>query len=443
MSTQTITYDDANMRRGRVGKWGVSPKEWSGALPDLVAAKRAVLKLTKDGEQGFLNLPSDSKMLLECKRAAADTRKRFTDLIVLGIGGSDLGARAIDQAIGASAAKKGTRLHFAGSSTDPHQLLGILQRVNLKKTAVNVVSKSGGTLETMAAFLILRKRLRDLVGKRFAEHIVATTDPKKGALRAMALAEGYATVSIPPNVGGRFSVLSGCGLYPAAVMGADIGKMLSGAKRVARAFASEAPSQNAPCRYAGLHVVGTKRRNQHIHVVMPYSSRMNEFARWVRQLVAESLGKKQNVRGKTTHEGPTPVAAIGPEDQHSQLQLYTEGPFDKLITFVGIAKEPRDIAVPRSNELPADIARFGGHHLSKLLQIEREATAESLRRTGRPTGTILIDALDEASLGGLFMFYEIAVALMAQMLHVNAFDQPGVELSKRIMKDLMSASACH
>jgi glucose-6-phosphate isomerase len=433
-----MVYDDANMRRALVGKYGVSPKEWSRILPELRTAKAAVLKLAKSGEQGFFDLPKDAEIRKACEKAARETRRQFTDLVVLGIGGSDLGARAINQALGGAKGKNDVRLHFAGSSTDPNQILDLLKSVNLKKTAVNVVSKSGGTMETMSAFLILRDRLKKAVGKKFAEHCIATTDPKKGVLREIAKTEGYRTLPIPSNVGGRFSVLTACGLYPAAAMGADIGKMLDGARLIARGFAAETPNQNAACRYAGLHVTGMKKRGQNIHVVMPYNARMGEFARWVRQLVAESLGKKKGRKGKTVFAGPTPVAALGPEDQHSQLQLYSEGPFDKLITMIGVARGEADVVIPRADDLPHGASRFGGHRLSDLITIERESTTESLRRNGRPTGTILLNRLDETSLGAIFMFFEITVALMAELLGVDAFDQPGVELSKKIMREKMS-----
>jgi glucose-6-phosphate isomerase len=436
MSSSIFTYDDANMRRERVGRHGTGAREWSDILPALARAKESVLRQSAEGEQGFLKLPNDAKVVRLCESLARETRKNFSDLIVLGIGGSDLGARAIHEALG-GARKKGVRLHFAGSSTDPNQLLGILETVDFKKTAVNVVSKSGGTIETISAFLILRDRLKRSVGKRFAEHVIATTDPREGVLRELAEKEGYASIPIPANVGGRFSVLSGCGLYPAAVMGVDLQKMLGGAKQIARDFKMESASRNAACRYAGLHVIGMRKRNQRIHVIMPYHSKMREFARWVRQLVAESLGKETDHKGRIVHEGVTPVAAIGPEDQHSQLQLYGDGPFDKLVTFIGVERFRRDLQIPSAPGLPETMAMLSGCRLSQLIEIERRATAESLRRTGRPNGTFLVHELDEAALGGLFMSFEISVAIMAEVLGVNAYDQPGVELSKRIMRDAL------
>ncbi len=435
MKKSWLQYDDANMRRDQVGKTGVSTAEWTRIVPQLRAAKQAILQLDRTKTQGFLSLPKDAETVKNCEARAAQTRKRFSDLIVLGIGGSDLGARAIHHAL--SHVRKGMCVHFAGSSTDPGQLLRILNEVNLKKTCVNVVSKSGGTLEPMSAFLILRDRLKTQIGKRFAEHVIATTDPLDGVLRQIAIQEGYATLPIPKNVGGRFSVLSACGLFPAAAMGVDIASLLRGGREIADAFRGESSSVNAPSRYAGLHVIASRKRGQRIQVVMPYSASLGEFAKWVRQLVAESLGKKQTRSGRSVFEGVTPIAAVGPEDQHSQLQLYAEGPFDKTVTAIGVASTGRDMMVPRAAGLPDAVNRFSGHSLSSLLTIEREATMESLRRVHRPNGTIQIQSLDERSLGGLFQFYEIAVAMMGELLDVNAYDQPGVELSKRIMKEAM------
>jgi glucose-6-phosphate isomerase len=218
-------------------------------------------------------------------------------------------------------------------------------------------------------------------------------------------------------------------------MGTDIALIAKGGREVVSAFRSERVNENAPSRYAGLHVIASKRRDQRIHVVMPYHSSMGEFARWVRQLVAESLGKKNDRSGHTVFEGVTPIAAIGPEDQHSQLQLYSEGPFDKLITFIGTKTVEGDMVIPSASDLPGQLTRFSGYRLSRLLRVEREATTESLRRMQRPNGTILMNRLDARSLGGLFMFYQIAVAMMGELLDVNAYDQPGVELSKKIMKE--------
>jgi glucose-6-phosphate isomerase len=244
---------------------------------------------------------------------------------------------------------------------------------------------------------------------------------------------------IPQNVGGRFSVLSPVGTFPAAVAGINIEALLAGAKIRAKNFQDTKLTSDDCARYAGLHVIGMERRKQSIHVLMPYVKRLDEFARWVRQLVAESLGKKENRKGKTIYIGPTPVAAIGPEDQHSQLQLYAEGPFDKLITFVGVQRFNVDIKTPDARDVWPGMVHFGNKSFTKLIHIERAATAEALRQLKRPNGMIELNRLDERSMGELLMFFEIAVALMGELLDVNAYDQPGVELSKKLIKEALTA----
>jgi glucose-6-phosphate isomerase len=439
MAKALLTYDDANMKSGRAGAFGMNESEWTHVLPRLRSAKKALRKISKNKKQGFLDLPFDRVLHEQALDAARKTSKAFTDLLVLGIGGSDLGARAVERAVIRNHQKKkgSIRLHFAGSSTDPDELSAVLSGLNLKKTCVCAVSKSGGTLETMIAFLVLRDRLIARVGKRrFARHIVAVTDPESGALRDLARKERYATLPIPANVGGRFSVLSPAGLFPAAAAGADTDLLLAGARaQVSRFYDADAGECEA-LRYAGYHAAGMEKRKQNVHVLMPYAAGLSEFARWVRQLTAESIGKKKDRDGKEVHAGATPVAAMGPEDQHSQLQLYAEGPSDKIITFLRVKRFENDLETPLLRLHP-ELDAFGGKKFSKIIDMERRATAESLARLERPNGTLEIPHADERSLGELFMFFQIATAAMGELLNVNAFDQPGVELSKKLMREFL------
>ena len=437
MSKLSLRYDHSNMRSAAVGKTSASPREWRAMLPRLKAAKKAVLTQAERGEQGFLSLPYERSTNTDCVAVAKKLSRSFTDLVVLGIGGSDLGARTLHQALvdDTRSKKHALRLHFAGSSTDPDELSRLLRQLDMKKTCVNVISKSGDTLETMAAFLVFRDRLIKSVGKtRMPSHVVATTDAESGSLLALAKREHYAVLPIPVNVGGRFSVLSTVGLFPATASGIDTSALLDGARRYVDAFRASAPAKSASCRYAGLHVLGMEQRKQTIHVTMPYAARLGAFARWVRQLVAESLGKKTSRHGKTLFAGPTPVKAVGPEDQHSQMQLYNEGPFDKLVTFIEVETFDEDMTSPVSDGLGDTLARFSNRSFQDLIHLERRAIAESLRQNQRPNGTLTLERIDPRAMGELFMFWEISVALMGELLDVNAYDQPGVELSKQIMR---------
>lgn len=248
---------------------------------------------------------------------------------------------------------------------------------------------------------------------------------------------------IPGNVGGRFSVLSSVGLFPSAAAGVNTAGLLAGGRSAVDAFQEHAPNECMAARYAGIHIIGMERRGQNVHVTMPYSRRLQSFAFWVRQLIAESLGKKMDRHGRVVNSGPTPVAAIGPEDQHSQLQLYSEGPADKLITFIEIDFFDQDIQTPNAEELGDALGRFGRRSFTNLAHLERSATAESLRENKRPNATLFVPKLDERSLGELFQFWEHATALMGELSDVDAFNQPGVELSKRLMrKELAGSGSC-
>jgi glucose-6-phosphate isomerase len=391
----------------------------------LTAAKRAVQKLARTKEQGFLNLPFDRKSQAASVALAKKLKRSFTDLVVLGIGGSDLGARALHQALG-DTAKKGMRVHFAGATTDPNDLATLLKKLNLKKTAINIVSKSGDTVEPMSVFSVLRERIEKAVGeKKAAQQIIATTDPSGGSLRSLARKRGYSILPVPQNVGGRYSVLSPVGLFPAAAIGIDTEALLSGARAGVDAFQDSSASQCVYCRFAGLHVLGAEQHAQRIQVTMSYSSQLPEFGRWVRQLIAESLGKKKSRTGRMIHAGLTPIACVGPEDQHSQLQLWSEGPMDKLITFIEIAKFSAD---------------FNGSHgsFADLIHIERAATAEALRQDGRANGTLVLEKLDARAMGELIIFFEAATALMGELFDINAYDQGGVERMKRIMREQLA-----
>lgn len=425
MNGLRLRYDDANMWEKNVGKGGTTSAQWKGMLKRLTAAKRAVQKLARTKEQGFLNLPFDRKGQAASVALARTIRRKFSDLVVLGIGGSDLGARALQQAL-VDSARKGMRVHFAGATTDPNDVVKLLQKLNLKKTAINIVSKSGDTVEPMSVFSVLREKLEQTVGeKAAASHVIATTDPASGSLRSLARKNKYAILPVPQNVGGRYSVLSPVGLFPAAAMGIDTEKLLSGARAGVDAFHEYSASQCVSCRFAGLHAMGAEERRQNIQVTMAYSSQLSELGRWVRQLIAESLGKKKSRTGRTVYAGLTPIACIGPEDQHSQLQLWSEGPMDKLMTFIEIGKFKTDFR-----------GAYGS--FAELIHIEREATAEALRQDGRPNGTLSIERLDERAMGELIIFFETATAILGELFDVNAFDQRGVENMKRIMREKLA-----
>jgi len=434
-----LTYDFRNMLRPAVGLHGAEVNFLETNSARLAEAKGGVLAEWKSGSQGWLGCPDDKPAVERVQRLAAK-KAAFDTCLVLGIGGSDLGARAAHQAL-KHTAKDGMRLVFAGGNTDPDELQETLSGLDWEKTLINVISKSGDTVEPMSAFLVAREKLIKAVGqKRHAAHIVATTDKERGALRKLAKRFGYDTLPVPDNIGGRFSVLTAVGLFPLACAGIDIKAMLKGAAQTRSAFVKGKRASDEASVFALHQFLADSERRQNIHVLMPYSSRLREIGQWYRQIWAESLGKKTDLAGDTVHIGPTPIAALGATDQHSQIQLYNEGPNNKTITFIRVAKFGSGLKVPESAALLPGLKYLSGTKLQKIIQAELAGTAESLRANKRPNGTLSVPEVSCETVGALFMFFEIATAMAGHLYSVNPYDQPGVEEGKVIARRLLGAA---
>lgn len=387
------------------------------------------------GELGFLDLPSARESTEQIKQFAEGAGQAFSDIVVLGIGGSALGPIALRSALrsirwnelGDEARDYFPRLHVL-ENVDPTTVAELLGRIEPGRTLFLVVSKSGGTAETMAQYLIVRGRLIAALGENFRRHLVFVTDPDKGALRRIAREESVATLEIPSNVGGRFSVLSAVGLLPAALIGIDIVALMAGAGEMAERCAARELRRNPAATFAILQWLADTKHGLSDHVVMPYSDHLRDLGAWFVQLWAESLGK---TKADGTSVGPTPIPALGATDQHSQVQLFMEGPLDKTVTFIAVANPAADIEIPKLHPDVPELAYLGGHTLGELLDIERRATAGALARRGRPNMTITLDTLDAQHVGSLFMMLAIATVLAGALYEVNPLDQPGVELGKR------------
>jgi glucose-6-phosphate isomerase len=315
-------------------------------------------------------------------------------------------------------------------NVDPANISSLLGRLDMRRSLFVVISKSGGTAETMAQYLVVRARLNEVLGETGArERLVLVTDPEKGALRSIARKENIAALEIPANVGGRFSVLTPVGLLPAALIGIDTAAMLAGAADMRTRCASKELGKNIAGTWAALQFLADTKHGRPIHVLMPYSDALRDMADWFVQLWAESLGKHR-VAGDAG-VGPTPLGALGATDQHSKVQLFMEGPGDKTVTFIAVEEGGADVEIPRLHSDVPELAYLGGHRLGELLDIERRATAGALARRGRPNMTLTLESVDPFHVGALFMFLELATAYAGRLYGVNAFDQPGVELGKQ------------
>lgn len=404
-----------------------------GAVQSEVRARRA------GGEYGFYGLASQDRTLRQISAFAEGVGQAYDHVLVLGIGGSALGTRALHAALRAPAWNElddegrefFPRLTLL-DNVDPTSVAAALRRIDPRRVLVNVVSKSGGTAETLAQYLVVRQWLDAALGGAASRHLVFTTDPEKGILRDLATRQGIATLEVPPDVGGRFSVLSPVGLLPAALVGIDIAALLEGAGRALERAEADDLLQNPAALYAALLWAADTQAGARLHVLMPYSDRLRDLAEWFRQLWAESLGKRVDRDGRVVHAGPTPVASVGATDQHSQVQLFMEGPFDKVVTFVTVAAHAEDLAIPAAPGMPDDLSCLGGRTLGGLLQAEYEATASALARMGRMNCTIALGDLTPAAVGELLMFLQLATGYAGCWYGVNPFDQPGVELGKRL-----------
>jgi glucose-6-phosphate isomerase len=396
------------------------------------------------GEYGFYDLVDQGATVTEITAFAEGVGQAYDHVVVLGIGGSALGTKALINALRRPAWNEWDdegREYFPRvtvlENVDPTTIAAALDRIDPRRVLVNVISKSGGTAETMAQYLVVRAWLEEALGDKSSRHLVFTTDPARGALREIAVRDGIVTLDVPPAVGGRFSVLSPVGLLPAALSGIDIAALLAGARRAVERANSDDLLHNPAALFAALHWAADSDLGARVHVLMPYTDRLRELAEWFRQLWAESLGKRVNREGRTVHVGPTPVASVGATDQHSQVQLFMEGPFDKVITFVRLDRFSRDLPIPAPGQadapsLPADLAYLPGHTLGELLNAEYEATSAALAEMGRMSCTLHLPELTAEAFGELIMFFQVATGYAGVWYGVDPFDQPGVELGKRL-----------
>lgn len=395
---------------------------------DTVAAWRE--KIASRG-QGFADIIDDKSVPAAIEDYARQNQGRWQDIVVLGIGGSALGTICLQQALSPAFGDMETRLYVM-DNIDPTLFSDLNRVLRWEKTLFVVVSKSGDTPETLAAYLYYRRRVEE---KNLSpqEHFVFITDPERGFLRRVATAEKIKSFVIPSNVGGRFSVLTAAGLLPAALLGRDISALLAGAKTARARYLSSVASENHSYRLAKIQFE-LYRRGKFMTVMMPYAQKLFRLADWYRQLLAESLGKAKNRDGETVNIGITPINALGVTDQHSQSQLYNEGPNDKFFLFLTVADFGVDLAIPAPPPEEKDLRFLAHTGFSSLLDTEFRASRDALTRNQRPSVTLNLAKIDEYALGEIFFLLQGSIAFLGEFFNVNAFDQPGVELAKTLTK---------
>ncbi|MBB5021150.1 glucose-6-phosphate isomerase [Desulfurispira natronophila] len=376
----------------------------------------------KDGTYAFRQCLSDAREQLPAiKDYVAHQLADMQNFVVVGIGGSNLGNIVLDTAF----AGNGRKIYYL-DNVEPHKVKHLLQNLDLKRTVFNIITKSGSTSETLANYLVVRRTLEEQ-RLPLQRHLLFTTDPKKGYLQQLRQRDGIPTFTIPPQLGGRFSVLGAVGFLSSAFKGIDINQLLLGAESAAQELQGTELPRNKGLLLAAIYLQHY-RKGRNINVFMPYSDRLYPFGLWFRQLWAESLGKIDQHGQKV---GQTPEASLGTVDQHSQVQLYMEGPDDKVITFVKVCHHDDDIA------LDGEIDYFQGQTMAGLLNTQLHATEMSLKKQKRCSLRLEVDTLSEWNLGYLMYLYMYATVAAGEMLGVNPVDQPGVEEGKQFTYGLL------
>src|SRR6056297_690901 len=416
---------------------GLTVEELEDAKEEALRAHKNILEAEAEGKMGFMELPYEQEVVIkDLKETAEELKDKFDNFVVLGIGGSALGNIAVQTAINDphynlfKEARNGYPRLFVSDNVDPEGIKALLDKLEPKNTLFNVISKSGSTAETMSQFLLARKFGADAVGEEnVGEHFIATTSKDSGYLIEIAEREDMKKFFIPDNVGGRFSVLTPVGLLSAAFTGVDIEALLEGAAYMDK-ISREADFWENPALINGLIHYLAYKKGKVMSVMMPYSDRLRDVADWYRQLWAESLGKDVNRKGETVNVGPTPIKALGATDQHSQAQLYMEGPFDKIITFLEVENFGEELEIPGAYQDLDGLGYLGGHSFAELINTEKWATELALNKRQRMNQTVKVPEVNEFTLGQLFYFFEFQTAVAGELFDINAFNQPGVELGK-------------
>ncbi len=434
-----LRVDYTNATDKYLGKKGFSAKQLDKLKPLASKAYGYVAENRGKDElfMGWTELPyNQDEIVADILETAKNVREKFENFVVLGIGGSALGPTMAFNALchlrynDLPKEKRNGPRFFVEDNVDPVRMQALLDVIDVKTTCFNVISKSGATSETMTQYLIVSDLLKK-AGADLKEHLIFTTDAARGNLVKISNElGGVKSYVLPDGVGGRFSQLCPVGLLPAAVLGIDIKAMLEGAAYMDKLCNTDDFRANPALLSAVLQYAAMKD-GKNVGVMMPYSDNLRYVSDWYAQLWAESLGKNVTLKGKPCNVGQTPVKALGVTDQHSQVQLYTEGPYDKIVTFLSVDKYATPFTIPEGCENIPDVGFLGGHTMEELIQAENKATAYALTKAGRLNYTISLPEVNEFTLGQLLYFFELQTAYAGAMLDVDTYNQPGVEAGKK------------
>jgi glucose-6-phosphate isomerase len=426
-------HDKRNCFAEAIGDRGLDVGSYSGVLKETSVALDAIRKAYKDNSIPMLGLPEAISDIESLKPVVERCRRDFDTMIVLGTGGSSLGGQTLCSLadVGFGPQDGSPRLYFI-DNVDPNTFETLFRRINVKRTGFIVISKSGGTAETIAQFIVCLDAVDQCVGEeKAANHVLIIVEPGDNPLRRIANSRGLTALDHDPGVGGRFSVLSNVGLLPAMISGLDPVAIRAGATRVLKAaLEAKSPAECEAAIGAAISISLFRDKGATLTVIMPYADRLSNFGLWFQQLWAESLGKDGT--------GTTPIRALGTRDQHSQMQLYLDGPHDKMFTLLTLDVGNTGRPVCAANTSDASLAYLNGRSMGDLLSAEQKATLTTLVEHGCPIRIFRVKELNEEILGALLMHFMLETIIAAHLLGVNPFDQPAVEEGKRLTRHFLS-----
>lgn len=429
-----MKIDFNNMLQRNIGEHGIADSDIQKFAAKIPEVHKNMCK--KKASMAWRSLPyNQAEIVADIKKEAERINANFENFVVLGIGGSALGSKALFTGTKhlkyneLPREKRGGARFYVVDNVDPDGINALFDVIDVKKTCFHVITKSGNTVETMSQFMIVLTKLKEVLGDDFKDNIVLTTDKEKGILKKISNQYGFKTFTVPDGVGGRFSVLCPVGLLSAAVLNLDIDALFAGAKEIDDVCTKEDLWENPAYMYALLFCAAMDM-GVNISVMMPYADGLLNMAEWYAQLWAESLGKRYGNDGNIVNKGQTPVRALGVTDQHSQIQLYTEGPFDKVIAFIDVENFHTELKIPHSPIDMMDAAYLQGQTINKLIASEMRATEYAVCEAGKMNMRFTLPAMDAHEIGALFFFLEMATAAAGEFLDIDAFDQPGVEAGK-------------
>jgi glucose-6-phosphate isomerase len=451
---QEIQLDVSRVRSRSIGsEYGISPSEYKQVEENISRAHEVIKQEQNSGEYGFYTVHKDRSMWGDVERTAKKLLKnKYENLVILGIGGSALGITTLLTALKPQyynlqsiEERNGFPRVFVMDNVDPDTFSEMMTICDPTKTLYNVISKSGTTAETVAQLFVVLDQIEKSVGKlNVSEHVVFTTGPKikkRPETPMQEVCDKYRckTFTIPENIGGRFSVFSPVGLFPAALLGLDLKAMAKGCNSMARRTNSTDLKKNPAYLNAGIQHYLMTEKGRSISVMMPYSNRLKDLADWYCQLWAESLGKRESRNGRDSNlfVGQTPVRALGVTDQHSQLQLYLEGPHDKVITIIEETNFKNQIPIAGIPAAFKSLKYMRKRTMGDLMHAERKATMDALRASNRPVVKIKVPVVNESTLAQLFYMFEVQTAITGVLLDVNPFDQPAVEQIKIFTREYL------